>query len=72
MPPATHHEDAAPAGRPPALPLGMGAGIFLFAAGSAVSGYDWLRSRRMPSPAPAQDEPINLLDADLPQEDQDL
>jgi len=72
IPSAAYHEDVAPDGRPPASPMGMGTGIFLFVAGAAVFGYDWLRSRRMPPRAPAQDELFNVLDADLPEEDQDL
>ena len=73
MPAATWRITIPPAARPTALPLGMGAGIFLFVAGGAISGYDWLRSRRLPSsPAPAQEELIDVLDDDLLQDDQDL
>jgi hypothetical protein len=31
--------------------MSMGAGIFLFVAGGAISVYNWLRSHRMPAPA---------------------
>jgi hypothetical protein len=71
--PAPQRQDAPPAVRPTALPLGMGAGIFLFVAGGAISGYNWLRSRRMPwSHVPAHDEVSDELDADLLEDDQDL
>jgi hypothetical protein len=43
-------EDTPPIVRPAALPLSMGAGIFLFLAGSMISGYDWLHSRRIALP----------------------
>ena len=71
--PATQPEDATPVAHPSKLSLGMGVGIFLFAAGGAISGYDWLRSRRMPSSsALAQAEPLDLLDDDLLEDEQDL
>jgi hypothetical protein len=47
----------------------MRAGMLLFATGGAISGYDWLRSRRIASPsAPAEDQSLDLLDGDLPEE----
>jgi hypothetical protein len=49
--------------RPTVLPLSMGAGIFLFVAGGAISGYDWLRSRRLPTLA------HDLLEDDLLEDD---
>jgi hypothetical protein len=66
----TQHLDATPVARPLGLSLGMGVGMFLFVAGSAMSGYDWLRARRMPSPsAPAQDELLDVLEGELLEED---
>jgi hypothetical protein len=51
----------------------MSAGLFLFAAGGSLSGYDWLRARRLPAPpVPAQDEPLGVLDDDLLEDDQEL
>jgi len=50
--------------------VGMGAGIFLFVAGGAISGYDWWRSRRMP--APVQESLVDLLEDDLLDDDQEL
>jgi hypothetical protein len=59
IPAATRRSTALAVARPTALPLGMGGGIFLLVAGGAMSGYDWLRSRRIPS-APASGAPEEL------------
>jgi hypothetical protein len=61
--PAPRRQDDPPVVRSTALPLGMGAGIFLFVAGGAISGYDWLRSRRLPALA------HDLLEDDLLEDD---
>jgi len=66
--PTPQRENATPVVRSTALPLSMGAGIFLFIAGGAISGYDWLRARRIPVPAADQEDDElddDLLDADL-------
>jgi hypothetical protein len=45
----------------------------LFAAGAVLSGYDWLRARRLPSsPAPAETDVLAVLDDELDEEEQDL
>ena len=76
--PALQRKDAPPVVRPAALPLSMGAGIFLFVAGGTISGYDWLRSRRRHAPAQDQEDDQllddelledDLLDGDLPDAD---
>ncbi|MEO7913308.1 MAG: hypothetical protein ABIV47_26970 [Roseiflexaceae bacterium] len=61
--PAPQREHAAPVVPPAAMPLSMSAGICLFIAGGAISGYDWLRSRRRPAPAQAELD-AELLDTD--------
>jgi hypothetical protein len=68
--PAIQRVNSPPMSRSTGLPLGMKVGIFLFATGSVISGCDWLRTRRMPSPsAPAEDAPLDLLDSELLEDD---
>jgi hypothetical protein len=43
--PSRQH-DRQPAAQPAGLPVSLGVGMFLFLAGSVISGYDWMRSRR--------------------------
>ena len=59
IPAATRRITAPPAAQPTALPLDMRAGIFLSVAGGAMSGYDWLRSRRTTS-SPTSGAPEEL------------
>jgi hypothetical protein len=67
---ATQRVDAPPISRSTRLPLAMYIGIFLFGVGSVISGYDWLRTRRMPAfLAPAEDMPLELLDRELLEDD---
>lgn len=46
---------AAPSSGRSGAQLGMGAGLFLCAAGGAIAGYDQLRARRLPMPIPTSD-----------------
>jgi hypothetical protein len=57
--PATGRQDEPPVARSAILPLSMGAGLFLFLAGSVISGYDWMRSRRTVLP-PVTDQALLL------------
>jgi hypothetical protein len=64
---APTREHAVPIVRSTELPLSMGAGIFLFVAGGAISVYNWLRSQRVlvSAQATSEVEQDDLLDADL-------
>jgi hypothetical protein len=69
--PAPRRQDDPPVVRSTVLPLSMGAGIFLFVAGGAISGYDWLRSRRLPAPAHAALENDELENDELENDELD-
>jgi hypothetical protein len=71
--PATQRLDSSPDVRPTELPLGTRAGVFLFVTGGVISGYDWLRARRLPvPPAPTEEALLGVLEDELLEDDQEL